>query len=49
MKALTLTAFLAGMVIVPLIFYKRKRKLLPIFLDQNKRYDINEYLTEQGL
>lgn len=49
MKTLTITAIIATLVAIPLILKLKKEKLLPIFTDENKRYDINDYIEEVGL
>jgi hypothetical protein len=49
MKTLTITAIIATLVAIPLILKLKKEKLLPIFSDENKRYDINDYIAEIGL
>lgn len=49
MKTLTITAIIATLVVIPLILKLKKEKLLPIFTDENKRYDINDYIEEVGL
>ena len=49
MKTLTITAIIATLVAIPLILKLKKEKMLPIFTDENKRYDINDYIEEVGL
>jgi hypothetical protein len=49
MKTFTITAIIATLVAIPIILKIRKEKLLPIFTDENKRYDINDYIEEIGL
>ena len=49
MKTFTITAILATLIAIPIILKIRKEKLLPIFTDENKRYDINDYIEEIGL
>lgn len=49
MKTLTITAIIATLVAIPLILKLKKEKLLPIFTDENKRYDINDYIEGVGL
>ncbi|HZY11004.1 MAG TPA: hypothetical protein VFF29_07605 [Bacteroidota bacterium] len=49
MKGWTLAAIVTGIIIFPLIVRKNKPNLLPIHTDPNKRYDIEEYLSDQEL
>lgn len=49
MKGWTIAAIVTGIIIFPFIVRKNKRNLLPIHTDSNKRYDIEEYLSDQEL
>lgn len=49
MKLLKLSAILAGLVIVPFIYNKLKSAPVTDSSDENKRYDIDDYVTEQML
>ena len=49
MKAWKIAAIVTGLIIVPFIIRKCKRQLLPIQTDENKRYDIEEYIADQEL
>jgi hypothetical protein len=52
MKKFTWTALLAtAIVVVPIILMMKKDKehLLPIQVNENLRYDINDYMEDQGL
>jgi len=49
MKTFTITAIIATVLTIPIIMKIKKEKLLPIFTDENKRYDINDYIEEIGL
>ncbi len=42
MKILTLSLMAAFLVTLPIILKNRKPKLLPIFKNDNKKYDIND-------
>lgn len=49
MKGWTIAAIVTGIIIFPIIVRKTKCHLLPIHTDPNKRYDIEEYLSDQEL
>ncbi len=51
MKTFTWTALLATVIVLPILMMKKKDKevLLPIQLNENIRYDINDYMESQGL
>ncbi len=51
MKTFTWTALLATAIVVPIVLMMKKEKehLLPIQLNENIRYDINDYMENQGL
>lgn len=49
MKTITIVAFLMTIITIPFIIKRKKTKLIPIYNDENKRYDINEYIDEIGL
>ena len=51
MKTFTWTALLATAIVVPIILLMKKEKenLLPIQTNENLRYDINDYMENQGL
>lgn len=49
MKTITITALLAALVAIPFLLKYKKSKLLPIYEDENKRYDIDDYISTVGL
>ncbi|MBI4546596.1 MAG: hypothetical protein HY707_01345 [Ignavibacteriae bacterium] len=49
MKTWTIAAFVTGLVLIPWIVKKFRRGPLPIQTDPNKRYDIEEFITDQEL
>jgi hypothetical protein len=49
MKKLTITALIAALVAIPFMLKSKKGKLPPIYTDENKRYDINDYIEEMSL
>ena len=48
MKRLTVLLLFSTLIAVPLILRKHTRKLCSLY-DENIRYDLNEYLAEEGL
>jgi hypothetical protein len=48
MKRLAAVLLLSSLVAIPLLLHKHNRKLR-CFYDENVRYDLNEYLAEEGL
>jgi hypothetical protein len=48
MKSLAIMLVLSTLVAVPLLLRKHTRKVRR-FYDENIRYDLNEYLAEEGL
>ena len=49
MKVWKIAAVVTSLLVVPLIIRKCKRQPLPIQTDENKRYDIEEYIADQEL
>lgn len=49
MKTVTITTIIAALIAIPIIIRLTKDKLPPIFKDENKRYDINDYIASTGL
>lgn len=49
MKTLTITTIIAAIIAIPLIVSLKKKSLPPIYKDENKRYDINDYIADTGL
>ena len=48
MKRLTAMLLLSSLVAIPLLLHKHARKIR-FYTDENMRYDLNEYLAEEGL
>ncbi|MBE0555723.1 MAG: hypothetical protein IH628_00695 [Proteobacteria bacterium] len=48
MKRLAAMLLLSSLVAIPLLLHKHARKVRR-FYDENIRYDLNEYLAEEGL
>ncbi len=49
MKVITITALLAALVAIPLLIKYKTTKLQPSFRDENKRYDIDDYISTVDL
>ncbi|RCK77688.1 MAG: hypothetical protein IGBAC_1997 [Ignavibacteriae bacterium] len=49
MKTFTITTIIAALIAIPIIISVKKKSLPPIFKDENKRYDINDYIADTGL
>lgn len=51
MKNFALTALIAAAIVVPIIMKmkKEKQELIPLQMNENIRYDINDYMESQGL
>jgi hypothetical protein len=49
MKILTLTAIVAGLVVLPLILRKPKAQKIPVSQDKDKRYDVNDDMVDWDL
>jgi hypothetical protein len=51
MKTFAWTALLATAIVVPILMKMKKEKngLLPLQTNENIRYDINDYMENQGL
>ena len=49
MKLWTWTAFVTGIIVLPFVLRKHKQNLLPLLLDKNKRYAIDDYIADQSL
>ena len=48
MKTWTFTVLIAGLFVLPFVLFRDKGKSKPIQSDENKRYDINDYLDDQS-
>ena len=48
MKRLTAMLLLSSLVAIPLLLHKHTRRMRRYY-DENIRYDLNEYLAEEGL
>ncbi len=46
MKTITIIAFIMTIITIPFLIKRKNTKLIPIQDDENKRYDINEYIDE---
>jgi len=48
MKRVTLMLVLSSLVAIPLLLHTHARRMRRLY-DENVRYDLNEYLAEEGL
>lgn len=49
MKTITITTIIVALITIPIIIKRAKARLLPIYRDENKRYDINDYIEASSL